>query len=150
MSEQAKADWRDMEAGATLDRAVAERLGWHIEIRTEDGIDEWWVVLSESQYNYVGQSSDFGSEDEAWARVFHTYECVNDAMLPLYSRDANAALALPTLPGLRMEVIRGTSWLCSFIREAKRPDPDYAVASGTGDTPAMAIVECWLKWMETK
>lgn len=152
MREQVKADWRTLSAGRALDRVVAERLGWKMVIRTEDDIDEWWVVRGEIEAELLGKVGDFDSDDALWVQAFTTYECANDSALPHYSTDASAALALLQGIGLPWMLAEepDTPFIRAFIGE-RNDDPErmyYHAATGAANTPALAIVRAWLAWKD--
>lgn len=133
MSEQATADWRTMEAGRELDRVVAERLGWRIDIENGDVYDEKGDYIPSD--NPYGESREIGyTENELWGRCSH------------YSTDANAALALYDGCRIELKAEPPDDWTCFLVIES----PVYGEWRGEADTAALAIVRAWLAWKDAQ
>jgi hypothetical protein len=141
-------DWRTLEAGRELDRVVAERLGWRVA-KGEGEDAEWWVARREGteDWELITQIEYCDDVDAAWIQAFRTYEGC-DSQLPLYSRDANAAL-----PGEYVAWQERGGWYACYEIQAFSGPHDWTIKADTrltqsGDTLAEARIKAWLAWSE--
>lgn len=87
-------NWADLPAGDELDRLIAERLGWRIELRDGD----WCVCDPHNEAYFVTHDSVMDFSD-VWERALLI-------RVPRFSRDTDAALTLLPPPPATVMIYR--------------------------------------------
>jgi hypothetical protein len=96
---------------------------------------------SEDYDELIIEAADCPDVDTAWERAFRTYEGC-DSRLPLYSRDANAAVHLPLAPFSRLDVLVGIGYVSAAVTGHER-----FVANNVEEI-AHVMTQAWLSWRE--
>jgi len=150
-----KDNWRNMPAGAALDRRVAERLGYRVERAMYAPYPSpVWVLTRPGDHGEKEFISDFGwTLDEAWSWAFDPEIEIDGeivSLVPLYSRDAS--VPLPLAEGEEIEIHE--LWSGTFAARCNQPlSSRLAETQGelmTADTLALARLRAWLAHDDAK
>lgn len=122
--------WLNVHPGASLNRAVAERLGWTVEK----------IVAGGRNFNYRlcapdgGKVGIYNEERLAWQKV------------PDYAGDMLTALTLVMDAAIELTLTKSTegAW-----QAAIRDGETTHASKGKVGSPALAIVHAWLAWQDT-
>lgn len=128
-------DWRDLPAGRELDRLIAERLGWRVDLEHGDVYDQDGEFVPPDDRRTWDRNP---SENELWSQV------------PEYSTDLNAATTLLAhffwrLTGTPDMKTNEVHYYCTFDSHT-----DYAGMDTIhvyAPTVALAICRAWLTWI---
>lgn len=132
------ADWRELDAGADLDRLVAERLGW--EMHSIAGhVTERHV--RHQLVNPDGVPMGYSNADDGWAALA--------GVLPRYSRDLNAAMAFARATGAPVHVVYD-GVVDMFEVFCPMLDDSFWHDDGTLDTLALNVCRVVLVWQEAQ
>lgn len=126
-------DWRELPAGFELDRYIAERLGWRVELNGWK--DKWNITSPDGKYRE--SIPEFYDPNELWIK----------APIPEYSGDTNAALSL--LESLTVWHITKTGPGGIIVDLWDNPVSSIAYRHDTQDIP-MAICRAWLTWKDAR
>lgn len=139
MSEQAKVDWRELPAGAGLDRIVAKRLGYVIDIISTP--PDYQVNLAKPDGSL--HALKYTIYEHIWRDLFNYH-------IPQFSRDANAAL-----PGdCAVWNISNTWYACYEVQVFENVHEWTLLATEklvqSGQALAEARSRAWLAWKDVQ
>jgi hypothetical protein len=152
-------DWHTMDAGRALDRLIAERKGWRVEVTTanytaDGNIDALLLDDAGDVRAVYGCPPDDFDEITAIERV---WQCGLDTpewninAVPYISDDLNLAIALVSDKDVTIENDLGKDthpdwrWVVWLEGDGYLDGGSF---EGHGHSPALAICRAWLAWQE--
>ena len=132
------ADWKTMEAGRMLDKAVVVAMGWHMEPDPED--PRYTNLIHRD-----GSKWPLFKADDPWSIM------LMGNTIPHYSTDLNEAFMLfGSELGLEWNLFsEDDDWItCEVGHLNVEPPHEQDFEQATEKTPALAIVRAWLLWQE--